>query len=317
MALQIAQALEAAHEKGIIHRDLKPANIRIDDDGNVKVLDFGLAKAFDADPASGSVNLSMSPTLTSAGTMAGMILGTASYMAPEQARGKPVDRRADIWAFGCVLYEMLSGKRLFRGETVSDILAGVLKTDPGWDDLPVETPPSIRRLLRRCLTRDPKDRLRDVADARLELEEAESESHADFAILAAPGAESTPAWKRLAPWAFAAAALGLAAVGFLWPVNEAAQAPAETVRFQIDIGSRDLTSGDLPFNISADGRTLAYAVSVGTSTQIFLRRLDEFEGTPLPGTEDGHAPFFSSFRCPAETVPPGPRRSGPFGRSGV
>ena len=160
IARQIAEALEEAHEHGIIHRDLKPANIKLTPDGKVKVLDFGLAKAYAGEGATQpGDDLSQSPTLARTGTQAGVILGTASYMSPEQARGKSVDKRADIWAFGVVLFEMLTGQRLFRGETTSDTLAAVLKTDPDWSLLPAETPPRIREMLGRCLTRDPRERL--------------------------------------------------------------------------------------------------------------------------------------------------------------
>jgi serine/threonine protein kinase len=171
IARQIADALEAAHGQGIIHRDLKPANVKMRTDGTVKVLDFGLAKPFDAAGAAQSSSVSRSPTLTAATGM-GIILGTAAYMSPEQARGKPVDKRADIWAFGCVLYEMLTGVRAFAGEEVSDTLAFVITRDVDWPALPPDTPSSLRRLLRRCLEKDPKRRLADIADARVELEEA-------------------------------------------------------------------------------------------------------------------------------------------------
>ena len=172
IAKQIAEALEAAHEQGVIHRDLKPANIKVRGDGTVKVLDFGLAKALAGDTP--DVDLSQSPTMTApvGGTREGVILGTAAYMSPEQARGQILDRRTDIWSFGCVLYEMLTGRAVFGGDTLSDTIVNVLDRQPLWEALPGETPPAIKRLLRRCLDKDPKERLHDVADARLEIAEA-------------------------------------------------------------------------------------------------------------------------------------------------
>jgi serine/threonine protein kinase len=167
---QIAEGLEAAHERGVIHRDLKPANIKITPEGKVKILDFGLAKAFQEETA--AADLSQSPTLTAAMTRAGVILGTAAYMSPEQAKGKTVDKRTDIWVFGCILYECLSGKSVFEGETVTETLAAVLTRDPSWDSLPPATPALVRNLLSRCLERNSGERLRDIGEARIELQKA-------------------------------------------------------------------------------------------------------------------------------------------------
>lgn len=185
---QIAEALEAAHEKGIIHRDLKPGNVKLTEDGQVKVLDFGLAKTAEANATSSSPADSMSPTIIADSTMPGTLLGTAAYMSPEQARGKPVDKRSDIWSFGCVLYECLTGKRTFQGEDTTQILARIIECEPDWQNLPASTPGNIRSLLRRCLTKDRSRRLRDIGDALLELEEAIStRSWTTSAIMAAPG----------------------------------------------------------------------------------------------------------------------------------
>src|SRR5215469_1110528 len=169
IARQIADALEYAHERGIVHRDLKPANVKVTNDDTLKVLDFGLAKALEGDPS--SIDISTSPTISRMATMQGVLLGTAAYMAPEQAKGKTVDRRADIWAFGCVLYEMLTGKQAFTGETVTDTLASIIKEEPDWKLLPSATPMRVRVLLQRCLQKDPKQRLQAIGDARISLDE--------------------------------------------------------------------------------------------------------------------------------------------------
>ncbi|HEY7575657.1 MAG TPA: serine/threonine-protein kinase, partial [Thermoanaerobaculia bacterium] len=205
IARQIADGLAAAHERGIVHRDLKPANVKLTPEGRVKILDFGLAKALVGDASSPEV--SKSPTLTAAGTQAGIIVGTAAYMSPEQARGKAVDKRADIWAFGALLYEMLAGRRVFDGETVSDTLAAVLTRDPDWKALPAATPASVRRVLKRCLDRDAKTRLHDIADARIEMDEAPE----PLGSVAAPAAG--PLARRM-PWVLAGLLAILAAAGW-------------------------------------------------------------------------------------------------------
>ena len=210
IARQIAEALEAAHEQGIIHRDLKPTNIKLRPDGTVKVLDFGLAKAME--PVGRAPNVSQSPTITTpAMTQAGTILGTAAYMSPEQARGKPVDRRADIWAFGVVLFEMLSGQRAFDGETTSDVLAKVMEREPDWRALPSATPTRLRELLRRSLTKDPRARLRDIGEARVQIEVLLSGAAEDVAVPAIP--QPVSLWQRTLPWASAGAlAIALALI---------------------------------------------------------------------------------------------------------
>src|SRR6266545_2032373 len=210
---QIALALEAAHEAGVIHRDLKPSNVKIRPDGSVKVLDFGLAKFVESEPD--SRDLSQSPTMTTGGTRTGMILGTAAYMSPEQARGRPLDKRTDIFSFGCVIYECLTGRQAFRGESVSDTLAAILKSDPDWSELPPETPGKVRDLLRRCLEKTRERRLHDIADARLEIEEALSAPAQPEAPHEIPTAKRgrRPVWLL---WGLAGAVFGALAATGLW-----------------------------------------------------------------------------------------------------
>ena len=287
IAKQIAEGLEEAHEHGIVHRDLKPANIKLTPDGKVKVLDFGLAKAYAGESATQSGgDLSHSPTLARGGTEAGMILGTAAYMSPEQARGKTVDKRADIWAFGVVLYEMLTGKRLFTGETGSDVLAGVLKTEIDLKTLPAQTPPAIRRLLRGCLERNPKNRLHDIADARIAIDEA--------SLAGEPETEAMPAVRRgqgWLPWVSAAASLAVAVLALLVgrPSLRHGAGEAEILRLQLvpSRGERLLLSDKIlrGFALSPDGSKIVYAVETGATSELRLRSLDSGIANSIPGTE--------------------------------
>jgi len=282
---QIAEGLASAHAKGIIHRDLKPANIKIRSDGTVKILDFGLAKALAGETAD-SVEASQSPTLTK-GTALGAILGTAPYMSPEQARGKAVDKRTDIWAFGCCLYETLSGQRPFSGDTVSDTIARILQTEPELDALPAETPVALRRLLRRCLAKDPTRRVHDIADARIEIHEAGAE--APESVGAPPTARTT----SLVVTAVAAALLSGAVVWWLTHSEPLPPAPVTHAVIPYPPETELRTTFTPSLAISPDGRRVAYRVTKDGQTLIYLRSLDEREGRPLAGTERGRMPFFS------------------------
>jgi len=293
IAVQIADALEAAHDSGVIHRDLKPANIQLTPSGKVKVLDFGLAKALAQ--ATGSSDPAMSPTMTSARTTAGMILGTAGYMSPEQARGKPVDRRADVWAFGCVLYEMLTGRRAFDGETVSDTLASVLKVDPTWDALPAATSPAVRRVLRRCLTRDVGKRLGHISGARVALQETlDGVAEAEPAIDREPAAQAPSVGARRLPWALVALLAVVAGVA-LWRAGSATVPEAQllTLLAPFPEGQGVPRNQMTVVALSPDGQYLALALEKDGAQALFLRRMDRGDMTPIAGTEGASTPVFS------------------------
>jgi eukaryotic-like serine/threonine-protein kinase len=302
VARQIAEGLEAAHERGIVHRDLKPANVKLTRDDAVKILDFGLAKAVAGDAAGAPDDaLSASPTLSRPMTEAGFILGTAAYMSPEQARGRAVDKRSDIWAFGVVLYEMLTGRRLFSGETITDVLAAVLRHDPDWAALPPDTPPGVRALLRRCLERDPRRRMRDIGEARIVLEGSADTVALDPASVAdgAPSAAMPPTAARHGarlPWIVALASLLVAVAATALRLLPTPPTPAPITRLEMTLPEEsDLYSGigGTPLAFSPDGTTLAFITTESGVRRIHLRSLDSYDLRTVQAGVTPLAIFFS------------------------
>ena len=288
IAKQIAEALEAAHEAGVIHRDLKPANIKVRDDGTVKVLDFGLAKALDPSP---DVDPSQSPTLTAAATQVGVLLGTAAYMSPEQAAGTSVDKRGDVWAFGVVLFEMLTGQRLFIGQTVSHVLASVLKTAPDWTLLPSDTPEPVRRLLRRSLEKERKRRMPDIVDALLEIEEIKETETIPGSI----SMVSSPAkggWRQALPFALGMSAVAVVTTALaVWLATRATPTPAPVpTPIAVMLPAEIAREGAVGLAVSRDGRTIVFH---GVRGPLYRRSLDQLDAVPIAGTGNVFEPFFS------------------------
>jgi len=284
IAKQMIDALEVAHERNVVHRDLKPANVKVTPDGVVKVLDFGLAKVFVSETS--DADLSHSPTLLK-GTEAGIILGTAAYMSPEQAKGKVVDKRSDIWAFGCVLFEMLSGKQPFAGETLTDTLASVVRGEPDWELLPTTTPASVKRLIKRCLEKDAKRRLRDIGDARFELDQTDAEPIQETTIATNKTGRSWLTFLLIGVLIVFAALLG----AFFTRRFKAKPAPAQVIRTELELPSDQTPSGDARTRlaISPDGTKVVYVAK----QRLYLRSLDSLESVAIVGTDGANSPFFS------------------------